>query len=60
MTVVYQAGGFGVTILLLALALIARRWVVARDIALSAVGAAAVSGILVLLLGSNGGRPAGS
>ena len=58
-TVVYDAGGIGVTILLLALALIARRWVVARDIALSAVIAAAVSGILTLLLGSNGGRPPG-
>ncbi len=58
-TVVYQAGGIGVTIALLALALIARRWVVARDIALSAAIAAAVSGILTVLLGSNGGRPAG-
>ena len=58
-TVVYQAGGIGITILLLVLALIARRWVVARDIALSAVLAAAVSGILTLLLGSNGGRPPG-
>ena len=58
-TVVYQAGGIGVTIALLALALIARRWAVARDIALSAVIAAAVSGIATVLLGSNGGRPAG-
>ena len=58
-TVVYEAGGIGITILLLAVALIARRWVVARDIALSAVIAAAVSGILILLLGSNGGRPPG-
>ncbi len=58
-TVVYDAGGIGVTILLLAVALIARRWAAARDIALSAVIAAAVSGILTLLLGSNGGRPPG-
>jgi uncharacterized membrane protein YbhN (UPF0104 family) len=58
-TVVYQAGSAGVVIVLIALALLARRWVVARDIALSAAGAAAVSGILVLLLGSRGGRPAG-
>jgi uncharacterized membrane protein YbhN (UPF0104 family) len=58
-TVVYDAGSFGVTIGLLALALVARRWVIARDIALSAAGAAAVSGILTLLLGSSGGRPAG-
>jgi glycosyltransferase 2 family protein len=58
-TVVYDAGAFGVTILLVALALIARRWEIARDIALSAAGTAAVSGILVLLLGSSGGRPSG-
>ncbi len=58
-TVVYDAGSFGVIIVLVALALIARRWVVARDIALSAAGAALVSGILVALLGSRGGRPAG-
>ena len=58
-TVVYQAGSFGVVIVLVALALIARRWAIARDIALSAAGAAAVSGILVVLLGSRGGRPSG-
>ena len=59
MTVVYQAGSIGVVIVLVALALIARRWEIARDLALSAAGAAAVSGILVLLLGSHGGRPSG-
>jgi glycosyltransferase 2 family protein len=58
-TVVYDAGAFGVTIVLLALALIARRWAMARDIALSAAGTAAVSGILARLLGSRGGRPTG-
>ena len=58
-TVVYQAGSLGVVIALVALALIARRWVIARDIALSAAGTAAVSGILILLLGSHGGRPSG-
>ena len=58
-TVVYQAGSLGVVIVLVALALIARRWLIARDIALSAAGAAAVSGILVAVLGSRGGRPAG-
>ena len=58
-TVVYQAGSFGVAIVLVLLALVARRWVVARDIALSAAGTAAVSGILVLVLGSRGGRPGG-
>jgi len=58
-TVVYQAGSFGVVIVLVAVALITRRWVIARDIALSAAVTAAVSGILVLLLGSHGGRPSG-
>ncbi len=58
-TVVYDAGAFGVTIVLVGLALVARRWVIARDIALSAAVAAAVSGILILLLGSSGGRPSG-
>ncbi|TVZ04551.1 UPF0104 family protein [Trebonia kvetii] len=58
-TVVYQAGSLGVVIVLVALALIARRWLIARDIALSAAVAAAVSGILVAVLGSRGGRPAG-
>ena len=56
---VYDAGAFGVTLLLVALALIARRWEVARDIAASAAVAAAVSGLLTLALGSNGGRPGG-
>ena len=58
-TVVYQAGSFGVVIVLVALALVARRWEIARDIAVSAAGTAAVSGIAVLLLGSRGGRPSG-
>ena len=58
-TVVYQAGSFGVVIILVGLALIARRWEIARDIASSAAITAAVSGILVLLIGSHGGRPSG-
>jgi uncharacterized protein (TIRG00374 family) len=58
-TVVYQAGSFGVVILLVGVALLARRWEIARDIGLSAAGTAAVSGILVLLIGGNGGRPSG-
>ena len=58
-TVVYDVGWLGVTIVLVALALIPRRWDIARDIALSAAGAAAVSGILIALLGSRGGRPGG-
>jgi uncharacterized protein (TIRG00374 family) len=57
-TVVYDVGSLGVTAVLVVLALIARRWVVARDIALSAAIAAAASGILTVVLGSRGGRPA--
>ena len=58
-TVVYEAGSYGVTIVLVLLAVVARRWVIARDIALSAAGAAVVSGLLTLVLGSRGGRPSG-
>ena len=58
-TVVYQAGSFGVVIVLVGMALLARRWEIARDIGLSAVGAAAVTGLLVLWLGNHGGRPGG-
>ncbi len=58
-TVVYQAGSFGVVIVLVILALVARRWEIARDLGLSAAGTAAVCGILIAVLGSRGGRPAG-
>jgi uncharacterized membrane protein YbhN (UPF0104 family) len=58
-TVVYDAGAYGITIFLVTLALVARRWVIARDIALSAAGTALVSGILTVALGSRGGRPGG-
>ncbi len=58
-TVVYQVGSFGVVIVVVGLALVARRWEIARDIASSAAVTAALSGILVLLLGSRGGRPSG-
>jgi glycosyltransferase 2 family protein len=58
-TVVYQAGSFGVVLVLVVLAVVARRWEIARDIAVSAAGAAAAGGILILFLGSRGGRPAG-
>jgi hypothetical protein len=37
-TVVYQAGSFGVAVTLAGLALLARRWEIARDIGLSAAG----------------------
>jgi uncharacterized membrane protein YbhN (UPF0104 family) len=58
-TVVYDVGAFGLTFVVVVLALLARRWEIARDIAGSVVIAAVVSGLLVLVLGSSGGRPAG-
>ena len=58
-TVVYQAGSFGVAIVLVLLALAARRWEIARDIGLSAAGTVLVTGILIVVLGSRGGRPGG-
>ena len=58
-TVVYQVGSYGVAAALVALALIARRWVVARDIGLSVVAAIVTSLILIAVLGSHGGRPSG-
>jgi glycosyltransferase 2 family protein len=57
-TVVYDLGAFGITAVLVVLALLARRWGVARDIAISVVITAVVGGILILVLGSTGGRPA--
>ncbi len=58
-TVVYQVGSYGVAAALVLLALIARRWVLARDIALSVVAAVVTSLILIAVLGSHGGRPSG-
>ena len=58
-TVVYEAGSIGVAVVLVGLALLARRWEVARDIGLSAAGTAAACGILIAVLGSHGGRPGG-
>ena len=58
-TVVYEVGSYGVAAALVLLALIARRWVLARDIALSVVAAIGTSLILVVVLGSHGGRPSG-
>ncbi len=58
-TVVYQAGSVGVVVVLAGLALLARRWEIARDIGLSAAGTAAACGILIALIGSRGGRPGG-
>jgi glycosyltransferase 2 family protein len=58
-TVVYQAGSVGIAVVLVLVAVAARRWEVARDIGLSAAGTAAACGILIAVLGGRGGRPAG-
>ena len=58
-TVVYDAGSLGVAALLVVIALLARRWVIARDLVLGAAGAVAVSGLLILVLGSDAGRKNG-
>src|SRR6266567_8885457 len=58
-TVVYEAGSIGIAVVLVGLALLARRWEIARDIGLSAAGTAAVCGILIAGFGSRGGRPGG-
>ena len=58
-TLVYQGGSAGVVLVLVAVAVVARRWEIARDVAVSAAGAAAAGGLLILFLGSRGGRPAG-
>jgi glycosyltransferase 2 family protein len=58
-TVVYQVGSYGVALALILLAVVARRWEIARDIGLSAAGTALATGILTVVLGNNGGRPAG-
>ena len=58
-TVVYEVGSYGVAAALVVLGLIARRWVLARDIALSVVAAIVTSFILIAVLGSHGGRPSG-
>ncbi|HEX4217381.1 MAG TPA: hypothetical protein VHZ02_03375, partial [Acidimicrobiales bacterium] len=55
-TFVYDAGSFGVTAALVIAALVARRWVIARDLAISAIGTVAACGLLVVALGSDGGR----
>ncbi len=59
-TVVYEAGSYCVVGALVLLTLIARRWPMARDLALSAAVAALTSGLLILLLGGQGGRPSGT
>ncbi len=55
-SVVYDVGWVAVIAALVVVALVARRWLVARDIALSALVTLAVSGLLFVALGSDGGR----
>lgn len=56
--VFWIGGSFGTVAVLLLLAAVRRRWDALRDLAIAAGGALAVSGILVLVLGAAGGRPA--
>ena len=53
-TVVYEGGSLGVVLALVTVALVARRWEIARDIAVSAAGAAAAGGILILCIATPG------
>ena len=55
--VFWIGGSFGTVAVLLLLAALRRRWDVLRDLAIAAGGTLAVSGILVLILGTAGGRP---
>jgi len=55
--VFWIGGSFGTVAVLLLLAAARRRWDVLRDLAIAAAVALAVSGILILLLGTAGGRP---
>ena len=50
-------GSFGTIAVLLALAALAKRWMVLRDLAVAAAGTLIVSGLLVVALGASGGRP---
>ncbi|HEY1734622.1 MAG TPA: lysylphosphatidylglycerol synthase domain-containing protein, partial [Acidimicrobiales bacterium] len=58
-TAVYDVGAFGVAAVLVILALVARRWAVARDLGVSVLAAGAVTGLLILILGDDGGRGTG-
>jgi glycosyltransferase 2 family protein len=58
-TAVYDVGAFGVAAVLVVLALVARRWEVARDLGVSVLATGAVTGLLILFLGADGGRGAG-
>jgi glycosyltransferase 2 family protein len=56
-TLFWIGGSFGTIAFLVAIASLAKRWMVVRDLAVSAAATLVTSGILVLALGASGGRP---
>ena len=56
-TSVWWIGSIGLTVIVIVLALVARRWSVIRDCLLSGLGAGLSCALLALALGANGGRP---
>jgi uncharacterized membrane protein YbhN (UPF0104 family) len=56
-TTVWWIGSVGLTVVVVVLALVSRRWAVLRDCLLSGVGAALVWVVSTHLLGVSGGRP---
>lgn len=56
-TSVWWIGSVGLTVAVVVLALVSRRWSVIRDCLLSGVGASLFCGLLALFFGVNGGRP---
>jgi uncharacterized membrane protein YbhN (UPF0104 family) len=59
-SVIWWVGSLGVIALVVVLALVSRRWSAVRDVGLSGAISLVVSAILVVLVGSNGGRPPGT
>lgn len=59
-TTVWWLGSFGLILVIIALFLTIRRWSVMRDLVVAGVGAWLVCLVTDLLVGTNGGRPAGS
>jgi hypothetical protein len=55
-TVVYEAGSSGVAIVLVLVAVVARRWDIARDIGVSAAVTAAATVLLIVTLGGRDGH----
>ncbi|HXW33283.1 MAG TPA: hypothetical protein VEJ87_01810, partial [Acidimicrobiales bacterium] len=57
--VFWIGGSFGTVAVLLFLAALRKRWDALRDLAFAALGSLAASGIIILILGTTGGRPHG-